>query len=594
MEIQDRVKQYLLEGKTQAEAINLAYSTYYKENPPQQYQQGGGVDRFKKKSFQLEDERNQVQRDATQVIIQKTRPIQQLNVRNKTDKEIAAEREAKIKASEEAQKVAYTKENWRKQLAAETAATGDKLRVSNEPNFFDDYINPAVMVGNMVSNLGQAPLQTQQSGSNLPYFTAIGAPLVTGALAGLGTQNTGQFVNNLTNPLAGIRTSIPDELRQGLNIQGISKNSNFDDFSKIHFENNPIRGEDAFKIKKGDEWIGDFDLEENWEKPGEWTVGNVGLNGTNRGMGFGKQAYIKADEILKNTGRGSLHSSGNFIGDDAKRVWESLVKSGKAEQIEKDVWRFKDVYQSGGTVKKDQEWLQNWYGNRVIPNQEVNPIFQKYRNDYEDISHSVPNPVYKGYIPVGDDIKDLSAEGVHTRNNEIFLRAPENETTYLHEGDHHIYENASSPEMDDIHNNIVKYNLAPKENINNPSIKENYDYYSQPTEVHARIQELRKKAGFKPTQEIKEKDLENFKKTYKGETEGINNLFDMTDTPHLLELLNSMAENSKNSKSNIFYAQQGGIYTENEQSFINDYFKQGGEKYTQNELNFIKELSLLK
>jgi hypothetical protein len=93
----------------------------------------------------------------------------------------------------------YTRENF----AEMAKGLESRYRVSDKPNFFDDYLNPANMIGGMASNLGQAPLQAQQSDSYMPYVTSIGTPLVTGALAGLGTQNTGQFVNNLANPLAG-------------------------------------------------------------------------------------------------------------------------------------------------------------------------------------------------------------------------------------------------------------------------------------------------------------------------------------------------------------------------------------------------------
>jgi hypothetical protein len=60
------------------------------------------------------------------------------------------------------------------------------------------------MVGNMASNLGQAPLQAEQSDSYLPYITSIGTPLTVGALGGLGASSNAQFVNNLTNPVAGL------------------------------------------------------------------------------------------------------------------------------------------------------------------------------------------------------------------------------------------------------------------------------------------------------------------------------------------------------------------------------------------------------
>lgn len=72
---------------------------------------------------------------------------------------------------------------WKERLAAETAATGDKLRVSNMPNTFDDYFNVPSIVGGMASHIGQAPLQSQQTHSAMPYITAIGEPLAAGALS---------------------------------------------------------------------------------------------------------------------------------------------------------------------------------------------------------------------------------------------------------------------------------------------------------------------------------------------------------------------------------------------------------------------------
>jgi hypothetical protein len=162
------------------------------------------VERLSKKD-RIKKETNIKTSDNTKVNTKNKPELISKSARNKTDKEIAEERKARIEDSEKAQDIPYTANNWREVLARETQATGDKFRVSNEPNFFDDYLNPAVMIGDMASNLGQAPLRAQQSDSVLPYVTAIGTPLAVGAMAGIGTQNTGQFVNNLANPLAGTR-----------------------------------------------------------------------------------------------------------------------------------------------------------------------------------------------------------------------------------------------------------------------------------------------------------------------------------------------------------------------------------------------------
>jgi hypothetical protein len=94
----------------------------------------------------------------------------------------------------------YTRENF----AEMAKGLESQFRVSDKPNFFDDYLNPANMIGGMASNLGQAPLQAEQSDSYLPYVTSIGAPLMLGAAAGLGTANNAQFINNIVNPVAGV------------------------------------------------------------------------------------------------------------------------------------------------------------------------------------------------------------------------------------------------------------------------------------------------------------------------------------------------------------------------------------------------------
>jgi hypothetical protein len=148
-------------------------------------------------------ERTTTQADATKTARTNNPDKTSLTARNKTDKEIAEERQVRIDAQEQANAQPFDWNNFRQSLADRSQATGDALRISNEPNFFDDYLNPASMIGSMADNLGQAPLRAQQEDSYIPYVTAVGTPLAVGALAGIGTQNTGQFVNNLANPLAG-------------------------------------------------------------------------------------------------------------------------------------------------------------------------------------------------------------------------------------------------------------------------------------------------------------------------------------------------------------------------------------------------------
>jgi hypothetical protein len=68
---------------------------------------------------------------------------------------------------------------------------------------FLNTFNPITMLYDMAAGLGEAPLMSDVTNSYMPYVTGVVAPLAVGAFAGIGAKTTGQFVNNLTNPLAG-------------------------------------------------------------------------------------------------------------------------------------------------------------------------------------------------------------------------------------------------------------------------------------------------------------------------------------------------------------------------------------------------------
>lgn len=259
----------------------------------------------------------------------------------------------------------------------------------------------------------------------------------------------------------------------------------------------------------------------------------------------------------------------NLIREVSKIAPSLAGASYLATQGQKDL----STKQQGGTAEeKDMQWLQDWYANRVIPNKEVNDVYQKQKNDYEDLSHSIPYPTYTGYIPTPKDWKGGRIEGMESADGSINLVSPPNETIGIHEYTHFVDRRLGDLPMEGVHKSIVDQNVAPIEGINAPYIKDNYKYYTEPTEVHARVQELRKKAGFKPNQEVKEEDLNKFLKTYKGDVSGIEDLLNMTDTPHLIEILNTMAYTPKKGNSNV--AQQGGKkqqnYTENELAFLSE------------------------
>jgi hypothetical protein len=98
--------------------------------------------------------------------------------------------------------------NWREQQYV----AGKNLGALNRGDW-TDYINPLAMIGSLSEGLATAPYVAQQTDSYLPYVTGIGAPLLTGALAGVGAKNVGQFAENIISPIPGNLSNISNALR---------------------------------------------------------------------------------------------------------------------------------------------------------------------------------------------------------------------------------------------------------------------------------------------------------------------------------------------------------------------------------------------
>jgi hypothetical protein len=107
-------------------------------------------------------------------------------------------RNKRIKLADKARKEDATVEN----MALRASVLGDRMRFFPNENSLLDVINPLKFIGDLAGNVGQIPLNIKE-GDYSQAALNLGIPLVTGAIGGIGTRNTAQFVNNLTNPLAG-------------------------------------------------------------------------------------------------------------------------------------------------------------------------------------------------------------------------------------------------------------------------------------------------------------------------------------------------------------------------------------------------------
>jgi len=631
--------------------------------------------------------------------------------RNKTNKEIAQEREHRIQESVKAQSIPMTQDNWREVLAKQTQSTGDKFRVSQEPNVFDDYLNPAVMVGDMASNLGQAPLRAEQTDSFMPYITSVGAPLAVGATAGLGTKSTGQFINNLANPLAGVKTPNistlykinddeipinfmrklgnkneamsaienaksdlldPETIRRaealGVNpevFEQASKNMSYStnispssySGENLHININPnqigVSEQDAImqgvmgakapnftgneissheighflqdrmyyttpypktlegfekklfsKYKsfpkehqeailnkhkdfstrstaptKIDEMLGELQI-----KP---DLDYFGQKNTNYFTDANKQYGTNIDNMVERFPMFREYRQGMRDSGVLKNKWDEITPemvdeyyslkpenrlnsfmelNDKNKNLLRDISKIAPAiapisgaaylstqetptYQQGGTIEEDKKWLQNWYTNRVIPNIDIQNLYLEDKDIYKD-RMTTPPPI--------ENVENIDNNPYITgrydsKENKIFLTPKSEKNTHLHELTH--YSDSFPSAMRTVHQNVVNQNIAPKEGVSGV-YKDKYEYFTDPDEVHARIQVLRKEAGIKPNQEVTPDFLNNFLKSYNGEDENINDLLNIADPPHLLEMLNYMADNTK--VKNRSFAQQGG------------------------------------
>ena len=206
--------------------------------------------------------------------------------------------------------------------------------------------------------------------------------------------------------------------------------------------------------------------------------------------------------------------------------------------------------QTGDKVKKQDinEWLTNWYKNRKIPNEQLQSIYEADKPYYLNRLQNIPEVTNVESID-----NDPNKTGQYQNDtNKILLTPNAQDNVYLHELSHYADNFPSA--MRPIHGNITKANIAPKEGIKG-IYNEKYNYFSDPEEVHSRIQVLRKEAGFKPDEKVTPGSLGSFMNNYKGDNQQINDLLNISDFDNLLEMLNYMAANKSNKNSNV--AQNG-------------------------------------
>jgi hypothetical protein len=98
----------------------------------------------------------------------------------------------------------YNQMDFREKAYVNGQGVQSDFRVSDKPNWFDDNLNILnTTLGRMAGNLAMAPYEAKEKNSNMPYVSAIGEPLLTGAFTGMGEEATPAVSNAV--PTTGLK-----------------------------------------------------------------------------------------------------------------------------------------------------------------------------------------------------------------------------------------------------------------------------------------------------------------------------------------------------------------------------------------------------
>ena len=321
----------------------------------------------------------------------------QQQIQKQLDQKILLDRKARIETSNKYNKTPLSK-TTKETISKSLEGTPDKFRIfPNDPHsFVDDYLNPGVMIGSMAKNLAQ-------SKSAKDYALSIGTPLTVGALAGLSTKNTGQFINNITNPLAGIKNPFEDIIRpknpaltagqqewlsQHETIKKVlDKNPNANVKKGLEdLKNNTSNfpNKESIDLRKSDDYI----------KKRKEIVGNIGYE--NSKLQNDKIFDFKLNEQLKN----STTASKEFIQDNIKSANNDWLRSTNEMSLVKQAFRDSyDLQKESKLLNKPFKGpLADWYkeaSDIINTNHNIDAL---YNNKTIQFKESIDN-YYNHYDP---------------------------------------------------------------------------------------------------------------------------------------------------------------------------------------------------
>lgn len=382
--------------------------------------------------------------------------------KKKNDK-VVQDRKDRIAKANELQKGGLTRERGATALA-------DKARLfPNDPNsVFDEYVNPFVMLGGMGDNLQNATAKDATLGERV---AAVAMPLGAGALAGLGTTSTSGFANNLVNPLAGV---------------GIAESS-LGKAAGEWFKNKITRRPFARHVVGA--------IQEGVSKKKAIANGAIeGLDDANKWM----------DEWIQHP------ATRQKVKDDAEYFGAPSYQDG--------VEKYLDNYKSNVSLypMKDQvkDGMSSLF-NRAIPKEykkTIGPDLKKAMTEHihlgnEGVSYNhhldFNNKKSTWHTPTALDASKVgerrrAAPWVSFKNNPSREHV---ESVGIHELTHDAFKDKmlSVGQHKDFLDNLVTNRPT---NAMTDSERKKLEYLAQPTEMHARIMQLRREFNLKPNEHV--------------------------------------------------------------------------------------------
>ena len=253
--------------------------------------------------------------------------------------------------------------------------------------------------------------------------------------------------------------------------------------------------------------------------------------------------------------------------EQPKKEWEDKLADG-GESTNCPEGYYYDPTQGCIPNDEHQNWLKDWYTNRIMDSPEGQEILKKVQPEVLKRAENFPPYLMTEELPENTPAAYDLEKNVVMLNK--FLPKKMLEESKTHEGAHYLTSGDKFLNLFDkqigyvVNNNII--DNPKKINTGNEQwdkeLRKNFDYAVSPEEMYAKIMTLRKDAGFNPAKPVTLQDLEDYFTKVKESGSSLNpdieELKAVTkDKQAIVNLLNDLVS-VPGQTEDLTYAQNGG------------------------------------